>query len=191
VNAKSCTHSIRELPDGLFGEKLFNCPFKPDRQHDRISRHDIQRAARLDPELEFINYTLEAIFTAVLAFGDRPRFFIVVPVSGNYWLFARVVDLVRAGIRVLNRHKHSTGAFLPIKSKLLLQRGSASVLYCVISRIVDDCRESLLALLARIGAIPYVVHISIESVVVATALILDVEWLRRSVHAVSILRLEK
>lgn len=80
---------------------------------------------------------------------------------------------------------------MAIKSELLLLRRRASVVDRVIHGSIEDCRESLLTLLASVATVPDVIHVGIQAVVVAAVLVNDVNGLSRAIHAISVLRLKQ
>ena len=82
----------------------------------------------------------------------------------------------------------------------LLLRRCPGVLDAIVLTLVDESREFLLASLASVHSVPAVVHVRVESVVihiwidvpwqfflrVFILLVLDVDWLLISCHAVGI-----
>lgn len=97
-----------------------------------------------------------------------------------------IVDLVSTRSIVLDSHSEARGSGATIQSELLLLRGCASVLDAVVPLLVDKGWETSLALLARVEAIPAVVHISVKLVVEAALLVLNVDWLHSAIHAISV-----
>lgn len=66
-----------------------------------------------------------------------------------------------------------------------------SVFNGVITAHVKESWESLLTFLARVRSIPTVVHVGVQAIVKTTLFVLDIDRLRRPVHAVGILRFKQ
>ena len=193
MNAKHCRHSITEPGDTLLCEELFDRKFKTNGQHNRISWSDQQGTPRSNPELKVIEDAHVSILSTVSARRHSPSLNIVVPVRRNRQaIVASVVNFIGTSVRVPDRQQGAirVAIITTVKRESLLLGRCARILYSVIARDVQECWESLLALLASVSAIPSMIHIGVQAIIETSVIILNVYWLRRSVHSISILRFE-
>ena len=169
MDPKNCCHSVCKGHYATTCEEFFDCEFKSDTEHDRITRNHIESTAWFDPELQSIDDSLEPIFTTSLLSGDfSPSFGVVVPFSWLYDLLVRVVYCISSCIWIVDAHTETRRASRSVQSELLLLRRCTSVLNNVaVSSLINDCWESLLSLLTSVEALPAVVLIGIQSIVEA------------------------
>jgi len=104
VDSEHGSHSISEFSNTIGLIELLEGPFEADREHDGIPRVDKESTLWLNPELQEILYADVSVLTALPASWDSPCLCRVVPVSRLHKLLHLVVDLVSAGIWVLDRN---------------------------------------------------------------------------------------
>lgn len=56
----------------------------------------------------------------------------------------------------------------------------------VVALLPQKCWESTLTFLARVEAVPAVIHVRVQSIVESELIILDVHWVQSAVHSVSV-----
>lgn len=190
MDSEDSSKSISKGGGTSISEEFVHGPLHSDSEHESITGNDIEVATRVHPELETVDDTFVSVFTA--ATGSSwltPGLSVVIPVVGVDQLHGRVSNRVGTSVGVVDGHLESALALFSSQVESLLVGRSSSVLNDDVSVHVNHGGESLLTFLASVESVPTVIHVGVQTVIV-TSVVSNVNWLRGTVHSVTIKTVE-